>query len=645
MTTKFRGKICDVRLLVAVLIATIVAACGGGGGDNSSPMYSVGGSVSGLLSGTSVVLQDNGSNNTPVAVDASFSFSMMLASGSPYAVTVLTQPTGEKCSVANGSGVVASANVAVAVSCTPNPYKIGGSVTGLLKGNNVVLLDNGGNTTTVSANGSFTFSTSLLSGSAYAVTVATEPTGQNCTVGSGSGTLAGANVTDVVITCSVKSYTLSADVFGLVPNASIVLQDNDGDNLTISNSGTVAFATQLPSASTYSVTVLTQPPGETCFVTNGTGTVAAANVTVSVICPWHVAYVANETAGTISAWYIDPVLGSLQAVPGSPFQAGQYPTALAVTPNGKFAMVTNQFDPGSVSVFAIAPATGSLTQVAGSPFAAGANPLSISIDPTGQFVYVGELGDENSAAGGTTPDGIFAYSINNTTGSLTQLAGSPFTGSPEPVPLILDPSGAFLFTWGDSDTPAIFTVNSSSGVLTPIAGSTGFASSDGAVGGVAITPNGSFLYSSADTAPGVNGYAINASTGALTPMTGSPFGDASEAYIAVAPGGQFAYVADPVANVVLAYAVNQSTGALSAIVGGTYSLPAGPYPNANVSAIALDPSGEFLLVSAGGQIGNGFTQVFAVNSATGSLTPVSGAPFTQGTGEQGGFSIAITALP
>jgi 6-phosphogluconolactonase (cycloisomerase 2 family) len=594
------------------------------------------------LPGTSIVLQDNGSNNTPVTVNASFSFSTVLASGSPYAVTVLTQPIGEKCSVTNGSGVVASANVTVAVSCTPNPYTIGGTVTGLLAGTSVVVVDNGGNSTTLSANAPFSFSASLPSGSSYAVAVSAQPTGQNCTAINGSGTLAGTNVTDVAINCSVKSYTVSANVFGLLPNTSVVLQDNAGDDLTVSSSGTVAFSTQIPSASTYAVTVLTQPAGETCFVSNGVGTIAGANITVSVVCPWHVAYVANETAGTVSASYIDPVTGALQSLMGSPFSAGSYPTVVAVTPDGRFALVTNQVDAGSVSVFTIAPATGALTPIAGSPISAGADPISLAIDPTGRFVYVGNSG--NQADYSATPDGISAYSINSATGSLTQIPGSQYSELPGPVPLILDPSGAFLFTWANSYSPASYSVNSATGALTPIAGSTGFNSSLGSIGGVAVTPNGTFLYSPGTTA-GVSGYAINSSTGALTPIPGSPFGSIAGGYIVVAPGGQFAYVADAASNELWAYIINQTTGALSATAGSPYAVPAGPFPNAPVSAIAIDPSGNFLYVSVGGQVGNGTTGAFTINSSSGELTQVTGSPFTEAGVRQGGFSIAITALP
>ena len=83
----------------------------------SSPTYAVGGSVSGL-SGT-VVLQDNGGDDLSVSANGPFSFATKLAVGAAYAVTVKTNPSGQSCSVANGSGTIGSADVSnVAVTCS-----------------------------------------------------------------------------------------------------------------------------------------------------------------------------------------------------------------------------------------------------------------------------------------------------------------------------------------------------------------------------------------------------------------------------------------------------------------------------------------------------------------------------------------------
>src|SRR5580658_4185704 len=97
----------------------LLAACGA-----STPRFTVNVTVTGLLSGTSVVLQDNGGDNLTVSANGTAAFQTHLASGSPYDVTVLTQPTGEICRVAGPIGVVASSNLNLTVTCTPNLYTV-----------------------------------------------------------------------------------------------------------------------------------------------------------------------------------------------------------------------------------------------------------------------------------------------------------------------------------------------------------------------------------------------------------------------------------------------------------------------------------------------------------------------------------------
>jgi sugar lactone lactonase YvrE len=112
------------RPIVAGVITTVLllSGCGGGGGDLAPSTYSVGGSVSGLASGASVVLQNNGGNPTTVSANGAFTFSTPVESGSGYSVTVSTQPTGQACTVSGGSGTMSSTNITdVSVTCVSNP--------------------------------------------------------------------------------------------------------------------------------------------------------------------------------------------------------------------------------------------------------------------------------------------------------------------------------------------------------------------------------------------------------------------------------------------------------------------------------------------------------------------------------------------
>ena len=83
------------------------------------------------------------------------------------------------------------------------------------------------------------------------------------------------------------SYTISGTVLNLVANnTGLVLQNNGGDNLSITASGTFRFATSVASGSAYSVTVASQPtnPAQQCSVTNGSGTATTNVSNVKVEC-------------------------------------------------------------------------------------------------------------------------------------------------------------------------------------------------------------------------------------------------------------------------------------------------------------------------------------------------------------------------
>lgn len=55
---------------------------------------------------------------------------------------------------------------------------------------------------TVDANGAFTFPTTIADGDHYLLTVNTQPTGQVCVVANGSGTVSGAGITNISVSCT-----------------------------------------------------------------------------------------------------------------------------------------------------------------------------------------------------------------------------------------------------------------------------------------------------------------------------------------------------------------------------------------------------------------------------------------------------------
>ena len=94
----------------------------------------MGGTISGLTA-SGLTLQNNGGDPLTVAASAkTFQFSAAVPSGGAYAVTVKTQPTGQTCTVTNGTGTVGSAAISsVAITCVTAGETIGGTITGLTK--------------------------------------------------------------------------------------------------------------------------------------------------------------------------------------------------------------------------------------------------------------------------------------------------------------------------------------------------------------------------------------------------------------------------------------------------------------------------------------------------------------------------------
>ncbi|MEQ1803742.1 MAG: hypothetical protein ABL900_00040 [Burkholderiaceae bacterium] len=79
------------------------------------------------------------------------------------------------------------------------------------------------------------------------------------------------------------SYSVGGNVGGLT--GTVVLQNNGGDALSLSTNSGFVFSAAVPDGGSYALAVLTQPAGQTCSVSNGSGTVNGGNViNVSVTC-------------------------------------------------------------------------------------------------------------------------------------------------------------------------------------------------------------------------------------------------------------------------------------------------------------------------------------------------------------------------
>jgi 6-phosphogluconolactonase (cycloisomerase 2 family) len=132
---------------------------------------------------------------------------------------------------------------------------------------------------------------------------------------------------------------------------------------------------------------------------------------------------------------------------------------VGITKNNHLYYVSSTFD--GVSEFTINPTTGALTEMPGSPVANPAHEgLGVRVAPNGKHLYV------NAPLSGL----VVAYTINTTTGKLTPVAGSPFKVPGEDNFMDIDETGGFLYT-ANGNTISGFRINSTTGKLTAVPGS------------------------------------------------------------------------------------------------------------------------------------------------------------------------------
>ena len=168
--------------------------------------YRIGGTVTGLVTGSRLLLRNNDGDDLEIKANGEFGFATELLDAKRYAVTVLAQPQApdQICSIKGESGILEGKDVSsVSITCVLKTYNIGGTVFGLPDGGKIVLRNNQDDTLTITGNGPFVFNNALDDGSRYAVEVyqPLQKPNWTCDVKNASKTLAGADVGDIEIDC------------------------------------------------------------------------------------------------------------------------------------------------------------------------------------------------------------------------------------------------------------------------------------------------------------------------------------------------------------------------------------------------------------------------------------------------------------
>ena len=303
------------------------------------------------------------------------------------------------------------------------------------------------------------------------------------------------------------------------------------------------------------------------------------------------------------------------------------PSGIAVTPDGKYAYVTNYLS-GTVSVI---EGANTATPSVLTTLTVGGHPDGIAITPDGNYAYLTNDGTANGTVDVIDGADTGTPSVSSTTLTVGQ----------QPKALAITPDGKYAYVTNSYAN----TVSVIDGVdtATPSVASTPL--SVGAYpDGIAITPDGDYAYvTDLDTGSAVTGGTVDviddadSSSPSVSPTTltvgGDPWG------IAITPDGKYAYVGDyyyTTNNVSVIDDADSSSPTVSAT-----SLNTGTSSDYNSpAAVAISPDGRYAYVTDYGVAdGNGQGTTVTVIQGTDSASPsVASSALTVG---EGPYAVAV----
>ena len=322
-----------------------------------------------------------------------------------------------------------------------------------------------------------------------------------------------------------------------------------------------------------------------CLLLAGCGSSGSTPAPPAPPAPLGHAYV--TTANNLLSYSIAASNGALTAITAP---AGA-PGGSAIASNTQKNLVYTLTSGGQISGYTLNRSDGSLSSISGSPWGgAGVGVAFLTVDVAGQYVFVPATQDLT----------VVPYSIGST-GALT--IGLEVSTPKAPLTATVDPPAHFLYVPMGSPGTELYQIMG--GALVD-AGTIPPQGNGGAVY-ITITPADTFAYIS-DGLSGVAGYSVNATTGGLTPLAGSPFtAGVGTSALAMTPNGKFLYVASTPS--ITGFTIN-SDGSLTS-VGSPVTFPAPPL------AMSIDPTGSYLYVLNNN---SSTVSVYHIDANTGVLT-------------------------
>lgn len=390
---------------------------------------------------------------------------------------------------------------------------------------------------------------------------------------------------------------------------------------------------------------------------------------LGVVAPLQSVVVANTADSTLSTYRPDPATGLLcptgYAVPTS---GAASPRGVVAHPSGRFVYVA-QRSSNSISIFDVEASSGRLLERTSVP-CAGLDPNELVIDAAGERLYlvsqtdvhietftVGLDGSLASLASltlqnGGSPidgawdaelagDGRFLWLSNVTAKSIQPLTIDPVTGIPAPSGLPFVSAAAPFWLQSSRDGRFLYVncrANSRLQVLAvnPLDGSLSLVEAEltaSQPSRLALSPSGAFLYATIASDSTIRTYSVDASSGALTQVATTPTGLRPESLVFDAQGN-YLYVATGIGDEVEIFRVDSATGSL--LREDALRTRESPFTLAVVPGSApLSVASPFAYVAT---LGAQDAAVFAVDSASGALAPLSLPPPIAGSQPQ---SIAL----